>query len=149
MELSIKSINDLFIDVINGLVFIEEASLKNGALKAYTVSEIHTVDAIGLFNRPTMSNTAKKLNVTVGTLTTGINNLVKKGIVNRYKDDKDRRIVLIGLSKKGRVLFRVHEKFHKDLFKEIISDLTKEELELFYRMLSKINNKLVLFEKNI
>lgn len=147
--MDIKKTNDLFLDVIYGLISIEEISLKKGPLNNFTVSEIHTVNAIGLFSKPTMSNTAKKLNITLGTLTTGINNLVRKGIVNRYKDENDRRVVLIGLSKKGRVLYRVHEKFHSDLFEEIISDLTEEELKLFYNMLSKIKEKLIVFEKNI
>lgn len=146
MDINLKGISDLFMEVVNDFVIKEETSLKRGPLNNFTISEVHTVNAIGLFGKETMSNTAKKLNVTVGTLTTGINNLVKKGAVYRYKDENDRRIVLVGLSKKGRVLYRAHDKFHKDLFEDIIGDLTKDELQLLYSLLNKIHKKINLLK---
>ncbi len=47
-----------------------------------------------------MSTIAGDLNITVGTLTTAINNLLKKGYVNRKRGEKDRRVVYISLSEK-------------------------------------------------
>ena len=47
-----------------------------------------------------MTHVANILEINVSTLTTTINKLVKKGYVERLRDDKDRRIVKIGLSEK-------------------------------------------------
>ena len=47
---------------------------------------------------------AGDLNITVGTLTTAINNLLKKGYVNRKRGEKDRRVVYISLSENGQTM---------------------------------------------
>ncbi|BDR74033.1 hypothetical protein K144316041_27410 [Clostridium tetani] len=87
-----------------------------------------------------MSEVANKLNITVGTLTTAINNLVKKGYVERSKSEKDRRIVYIQLTKRGKLAYRIHDKFHLDMIKETISGLTDEEEEILIASLEKLNN---------
>ena len=43
--------------------------------------------------RKTSSEVAKELSITVGTLTVAINNLVKKGYVERLRSEDDRRVV--------------------------------------------------------
>lgn len=48
----------------------------------------------------TSSEVAKELSITVGTLTVAINNLVKKGYVERIRSEDDRRVVKLGLTKK-------------------------------------------------
>ncbi len=77
-----------------------------------------------------MSEVAKNLQITVGTLTVAINNLVKKGYVERFRCQSDKRVVLIKLTKKGKLLYRVHEQFHKNVVKATISGLTKQEREV-------------------
>ena len=62
-----------------------------------------------------MSEIAEKLHITVGTLTVAVNNLVKKDYAERYKSEKDRRIVKIGLTRQGKEIYRIHERFHRDL----------------------------------
>src|SRR3712207_8640353 len=80
-----------------------------------------------MYKPRTMSEVAGDLGITVGTLTTAINNLVKKEYVERQKDEKDRRVVKIVLTKKGKLAYRVHEKFHSDMIKATIEGLTDEE----------------------
>ena len=53
-----------------------------------------------MYNEHTTTEVANKLNVTVGTLTVAVNALVKKGYVVRLKSETDRRIVILGLTKK-------------------------------------------------
>ena len=48
-----------------------------------------------------MSTVARELNVTVGTLTIAVNNLVKKGYIQRMRSQEDRRVVLISLTEQG------------------------------------------------
>ena len=71
---------------------------------------------------------ANKLNVTVGTLTVAVNALVKKGYVVRLKSETDRRIVILGLTKKGRLLYRLHRKFHEKLVLKTIEGMNAEEM---------------------
>lgn len=67
-----------------------------------SVTEIHTIEAVGMYELKNMSEIASDLNITVGTLTMAVNNLVKKGYVERVKKEGDRRVVQVRLTKKER-----------------------------------------------
>ena len=81
---------------------------------------MHTIDAIGMYKKKTTTEVARELLVTVGTLTTSINRLVKKGYVERIRSEDDRRVVKLGLTKKGRLVFRIHQHFHHEMVKSAI-----------------------------
>lgn len=133
------SINDLLVELFNKILKIEQDAIKKGALKDLSVTEIHTIDAIGMYKQRTMSEVAFDLAITVGTLTTGVNKLIKKGYVQRSRIESDRRVVLISLTKKGKLAYRLHEKFHKDLVKGTIDGLSDQEEELLEMSLKKLN----------
>ena len=83
MEKSYEIINRLLVETFNDILTIEEKSLREGAFNNVSITEVHTVKAIGLHTKKTISEVARELNITVGTLTVAINNLVKKGFVER------------------------------------------------------------------
>ena len=70
-----------------------------------------------------MSNVAKYLKVTVGTLTITINRLVRKGYVERYRNERDKRIIVLLLTEKGEEVFQIHEEFHERMVDSLLSDL--------------------------
>ena len=84
---------------------------------------MHTIDAIGMYQEHTTSEVAKKLGITVGTLTVSVNNLVRKDYVKRVRSEIDRRVVKLALTNRGRLLYRVHDKFHRDMVKETINEM--------------------------
>ena len=139
MKQTLAVINALLVDIYNDLLTIEDTALKAGTFCDVSVTETHTIEAIGMYEPKTMSEVAKALNITVGTLTVAVNNLVRKGYVNRFRSDSDRRVVLIQLTKKGRLLYRVHQKFHSDMVKASIEGLSEEEEIVLSKALSKLN----------
>jgi DNA-binding MarR family transcriptional regulator len=96
---------------------------------------MHPIDAIGMYKKKTTTEVARELLVTVGTLTTSINRLVKKGYVERIRSEDDRRVVKLGLTKKGRLVFRIHQHFHHEMVKSAIKDLDEDEQEVFLKAL--------------
>ncbi|RXM57626.1 MarR family winged helix-turn-helix transcriptional regulator [Clostridium tetani] len=140
MSKSMNVLNELLVDTFNDILTIEQNALQSGEFRDLSVTEMHTIETIGMYTQKTMSEVANKLNITVGTLTTAINNLVKKGYVERSKSEKDRRIVYIQLTKRGKLAYRIHDKFHLDMIKETISGLTDEEEEILIASLEKLNN---------
>nr|WP_202192239.1 MarR family transcriptional regulator [Clostridium cochlearium] len=132
-------LNELLVDLFNDILTIEQNAIQSGEFKDLSVTEMHTIEAIGMYTQKTMSEVANELNITVGTLTIAINNLVKKGYVQRSKSEKDRRIVQISLTKRGKLAYRIHSKFHSDMIKETISGLTDEEEEVLITSLEKLN----------
>ncbi len=135
---NVTNINTLLVDIFNSVLKFEEKALWEGPFNDVSITEVHTVEAIGLDEKKKMSEIAKKLNITLGTLTTAINNLSRKGYVERVKDNFDKRVVFIRLTKKGRFLFRVHENFHEKMVSFVIENITKEEEEVLISALDKL-----------
>ena len=120
MEPDLKTVNDYLVSVFNDILTIEESELKKSQFKDLSITEMHTIEAIGMYKKKTTSEVAKELSITVGTLTTAINKLVKKDYVERIRSEDDRRVVKLGLTKKGKLLYRVHQHFHREMVKNIL-----------------------------
>lgn len=136
---TINVLNELLIELFNDILVIEQKSLKEGSFSDLSITEMHTIEAVGMYESRTMSEIAQDLNITVGTLTIAINNLVRKEYVEREKSDKDRRLVMIKLTRKGKLVYRVHDKFHSDLVKHTIQGLDEIEEKILIRSLEKLN----------
>lgn len=139
MEKSKKVVNELLVQLFNDILQIEEHTLREGVISDLSITEIHTIEAIGMYTKRTMSEVAQDLKITVGTLTTAINKLIKKGYVERNRIEEDRRVVLISLTKRGKLAYRLHEKFHEDMVTSSIEGLNLNEEEILTSSLSKIN----------
>ncbi len=133
-------LNEQLVKLFNDVLQIEEDTIKSGALADLSITELHTIETIGMYNERTMSDVAHDLEITVGSLTTAINKLIKKGYVERKRIEEDRRVVLIKLTKKGKLAYRVHEKFHHEMIDEVIEELTEEEEGILISSLEKLNN---------
>lgn len=140
MSKSVEVLNYLLVDLFNDILQIEQNALKGGNFSDLSVTEMHTIEAIGMRESRSMSEVAEDLSITVGTLTTAINKLINKGYVERKRIEEDRRVVLIQLTKKGKLAYRIHEKFHKDMVKNTIEGLSEEEEEILIKSLEKLNN---------
>lgn len=139
MSRTINVLNELLVDIFNDILTIEQRALSEGEFKDLSITEIHTIEAIGMYEARSMSEVAKDLKITVGTLTTAINNLVKKGYVERKRVEEDRRVVLIQLTKRGKLAYRVHDKFHKDMIRSTIEGLSEQEEQVLVESLEKLN----------
>ncbi|MDR5586805.1 MULTISPECIES: MarR family transcriptional regulator [Clostridium] len=139
MNQSKKIVNQILVELFNDILQIEEQTIKEGVISDLSITEIHTIEAIGMYKKRTMSEVAQDLKITVGTLTTAINKLIKKGYVERSRIEEDRRVVLIALTKKGKLAYRLHEKFHNDMVSNSIESLTQQEEAMLISALNKIN----------
>ncbi|HLQ40140.1 MAG TPA: MarR family transcriptional regulator [Tetragenococcus sp.] len=139
MAADLTKINDLLVDVFNDILVIEESELKKSQFKDLSITEMHTLEAIGMYKKKTTSEVARQLSITVGTLTTAINRLAKKDYVERLRSEDDRRVVKLGLTKKGRLVFRVHRHFHMEMVKAILKDMDNEESVALQKALDNLH----------
>ncbi|HCU0018511.1 TPA: winged helix-turn-helix transcriptional regulator [Enterococcus faecalis] len=140
MEPNLETVNDYLVSVFNDILTIEESELKKSQFNDLSITEMHTIEAIGIYKKKTSSEVAKELSITVGTLTVAINNLVKKGYVERLRSEDDRRVVKLGLTKKGKLLFRVHQHFHREMVKNILKGMEQEEEQALLRALKNLHD---------
>lgn len=134
-----NTINEVLVKLFNEIMDIEEKAIITEEFKDISNNDMHIIEAIGKEVPKNMSAIAKALSVTVGTLTIAINNLVKKGYVNRVRSEEDRRVVLISLSPKGKRAFEHHEKFHEDMIQATLRDLKKEEVDILVKALRNLS----------
>jgi len=140
MQKDINVVNELLVKVFNEILQIEEKTLKNGHFSDLSVREMHTIEAIGRKEKRMMSEVAQDLGITVGTLTTSINRLIKKEYVERSRIEEDRRVVLVELTKKGKVAHRLHQRFHNEMVTSMMDSFSESEKEILIGALGKLNN---------
>lgn len=138
-------LNDTLVLLFNLVLKAEEKFLQNVGCKDLSINEIHVIEAIGKNERPTMGSVAGELNVTLGTLTTSVNNLEKKEYVRRIRGVKDRRVVFLDLTEEGKRIYGLHQEFHDDMIDQIVNSLSEnEELAL----MKGLNNLIDYFINN-
>lgn len=134
-----KIVNDLLVDVFNRILRIEEEHLKEKGV-TLSMTEVHVLEAIGSIEKPTMSEVANRLKVTLGTLTTAVSVLVRKNYVNRYRELEDRRKVYLKLTKEAKAVLEIHDQFHEELVDSVFSDLEIDKDEVLVKSLLNIYN---------
>ena len=128
MDEAYKAINDVLVNLINEIWELEEKAIITEEFKDLTNNDMHVIEAIGLGEGRNMSSIAKKLNITVGTLTTAVNSLVNKKYAVRRRSEEDRRVVFVSLTEKGERAYRHHEDYHRQMTRAILEKLEAEEL---------------------
>lgn len=136
-------LDELLVNVFNRINTIEGMTLKKKGVKL-SITEIHILDAIAKCEEATMSNVAKKLLVTVGSLTIAVDTLVNKGLVIRGSSENDRRKVILILTDKATEPLRIHSEFHDEMITNVISDMNlTDDSEL----INSLENLMVYFRK--
>jgi DNA-binding MarR family transcriptional regulator len=135
-----QRVNDLMLDIFDKILVTEELALSKGYFKDLSVAEMHTLESIGLYEAKTMSETAAALGVTTGTLTVAVDRLVRKNYVQRRRDDHDRRVVRVQLTRQGKLAYRMHHKFHTLLVDRLIEPLDENQREIFLSTLQSISD---------
>jgi DNA-binding MarR family transcriptional regulator len=130
----------LLMDIFDKILVTEEKALSKGYFRDLSVAEMHTLEGIGLYASRTMSETAATLGITTGTLTVAIDRLVRKGYVERKRDPGDRRVVRIELTRKGKLAYRMHNKFHTLLVDRLTGPLDGQHKQVLVDTLVGIDS---------
>ena len=130
-----KVINDTLVNLINEIWVEEGQAIITAEFKDITNNDMHIIEKVDLGEGKSMSAIAKEMNVTVGTLTSSMNSLVKKGYVERFRTENDRRVVYIKLTEKGIAAYHHHAEYHRQMTLAIMERLTEEEVPVLMKML--------------
>lgn len=114
--------------IFNKVLTIEEINLRSSRFSDVSLKEMHTIDIIGKKQNVTPSDIATELILTLGTVTISLNKLEAKGYVVRHRSEKDRRVVHLALTRKGKLLYRLHKKFHQSMVEKIVGEMNEEEM---------------------
>lgn len=133
-------INKILVQLFNDILHLEEKSLDNTEFDNLTLTEIHTIEAIGYEGGRMMGEVAHDLRITDGTLSIAVTKLIKKGYVIRERSEVDRRKVYIFLTDSGKKVLDIHNEFHRAMIEEMLDGFTVEEEVLLSRALLKLTD---------
>lgn len=139
MENAYETINHALVNLIHEIWDLEGKAILTEGFKDLTNNEMHVIEAIGLGDGRNMSTIAKKLNITVGSLTTAMNGLVRKKYAERCRSEEDRRVVFVKLTEKGKEAYFQHEAYHRKMIQAIVDRLDEEELAVLLKTLDVLN----------
>lgn len=131
------TLNELLVGLFNYILYIEERNLKDKGV-ILSMNDVHIIENIEKGSDNSMSHLAGRMMVTQGTLTTNVAKLIDKGYVERYRDEKDKRIVRLRLTEQAKPILEIHEDFHKNLIDKAIGDLQLDENIVLNEALERI-----------
>ena len=96
-----RTLNRLLVDFFKFIMEIEEKKLITEEFSDITYNDMHVIEAIGMKEPQKMSQIARIMAVTTGTLTKAVDSLEKKHYVKRQRSEQDKRVVNITLDRKS------------------------------------------------
>ena len=130
----------MLVNLFNHVMAVESEAVITEEYKDITNNDMHIIEAVGIGEPKNMSEIAKSLSVTVGTLTTNMNGLEKKGYIVRTRSNEDKRVVFTTLTERGKKAFYHHRDFHKEMIKAAVAGLEDDEKRLLYKCLIKLDD---------
>ncbi len=130
----------MLVHLFNEIWELEEKAIISEEFADISNNDMHIIEAIGPESGNNMSTIAKKLNITVGSLTTSMNSLVNKKYVVRERSEQDRRVVYVQLTEKGKKAFCHHADFHAKMTEAVMNRLDEQELEVLVKTLNGLSD---------
>jgi len=120
---------------------IKEEIHKSHCLDDLTHTEMETMKFLHDKRNTTMKSVADHLHIKPPSTTPVIDSLVKKGIVKRVPDHKDRRVVYIRITTKGlKSLQKKYKTIHKTI-KKIFGELAEKDKKNLIKIFEKIHDE--------
>ena len=138
-----ENINHFLVGLFNDILKIEGKALRAGEYREISMRDMHIIEAICAASGQEDNRTtaiARELDITTGTLTVAVNSLVKKGYVERRKDQRDRRVVRLYPTEKALRANEAHAKFHHDMVEGVMQVLKPEELAVLTHALDAVRH---------
>ena len=134
-------LNELLVDTFNSIKRIEENSLQARHDIKLTISEYHLIESVGrgYEHGRSISHIASDLGISNATVTIGVNKLIKKGLLEKYRSLHDGRVVFVKLTREGRRINAGHRLFHQHMISNLGKEFDDDELKLLMRCFEKMN----------
>lgn len=112
---------------------------REARLSTVETFSIEVIDALGA---PTVSEFAKFLDISVANATYKVQNLIKKGYLHKERCDKDRRVSYLHVTQRFFDYKKLYTNYAHTVMERVKESCSPEELEIFKRILIKINDEL-------
>lgn len=129
---AVDEMTSILVEFCERLYGWEASVAKLGKL---TAPQLRTICVIGRNENIRMKDIADRMELTTGTVTVMIDRLQKMGLVERCRNESDRRSYRILLSEKGRAYYDEHRKRQRELVRKLAGRISDGERETCVRVL--------------
>lgn len=138
----IQDLINRYVDVSFAVTKKAENLIKESIGDTITNDQHYTLRYIHKAGTCTSTELSEVFDVKKSAITAIINRLTEKELIKRTRDEKDRRVIYLTLSDKGKDLFeKTEEKIHK-LVESIITSFDEREIVSFIETYEKLNTQL-------
>ena len=109
---------------------------------AITHTQIYVLNYLSKNDKCRMSDLGKHLGVTLGNVTGVVDRLLREGRVRRVSDPRDRRVVRVELTGKGKNLIENISKIKRESFGKFLGKLSNDDNKALLRSMQKVANSL-------
>lgn len=140
---NIKELVDRYINVSQSVEKKAGALVKEKIGSNLTNDQHFTLRYMNQVGTCTSSELAEVFDVQKSAITAIIQRLWEKGLIERTRDEKDRRVVYLTLTEKGKELYlKCEERIH-NLVQSIITQFDESEIQQFINTFEKLNQILI------
>ncbi len=107
-------------------------------------AQMHFLLMVHLHKAVTMSELATRTNTTMGAVTQLVDGLIEKGLLERLRDEKDKRVVAIKFSAAGEKKFEALKKQHMAYLSQLFDVLSDDEIQAMTVILDKLVKKVLV-----
>jgi DNA-binding MarR family transcriptional regulator len=128
--------------ILEKLIRKYNKSIRHGEHHTLSISELVYLLSIKNDQMITMSALARAVGVSMSTATVMVEKLVKKGLVERIRDDGDRRQVYIRFLDEGERVYKAVQSARQQVAENVMSIFDDKEKLLVYEALIKLYRNL-------
>jgi DNA-binding MarR family transcriptional regulator len=145
-ETNIKYLVDRYIAVSQSVEKKAGALVKEQIGSDLTNDQHFTLRYMNQVGTCTSSELAEIFDVQKSAITAIIQRLWEKGLIERTRDEKDRRVVYLSLTDKGKDLYSQCEERIHSLVEGLITQFEQHEIEQFIHTFEKLNQLLINYK---
>ncbi len=136
-----RELNQLLVLAYRKVNKLEEGILHSMSGRELSISEMHLLEAVGEKKDEgiPLYELAQRMELSAPTVTVAVSKLVKKGFVIKSKSEKDKRSVIVELTRTGKKMNAAHRYFHEQMVRDINKLLNPEEREGLLRGIQQLN----------
>ena len=115
---------------------------KENACHGVSLSQHYVIDALNRKNELTMNELSREVGLAMSTLTRIVDGLVRKGYINRYPSERDRRKVCVILTEEGRTLANNLRECSQAFWAEILASIPDDRKRVMIESFKLLNDAL-------
>ena len=133
-----------FRELFNKMAWLNKLKMED-SFNDYKSSEVHYIECIGRNVHSNVTQLAESLYMTRGAISKMTKKLIKKGVIESYQKPDNKKEIYFRLTEEGQIIYKVHEKLHKEFQerdKVVFEQVTEEQFDSMLSFVEKYSKHL-------